>query len=72
MITKEKLPRKFILSRNNKEIELADPNENFSPDEVMAFYSNNYPELATSTIEGPKYSDDGLEYRFKTTVGTKG
>lgn len=72
MVKKEELVRKFILMRNNKEIELADPNRSFSPDAVMAFYSNSYPELTTSTVEGPTYRNDCLEFRFKTTVGTKG
>ena len=51
---------------------LADPNISFSPDEVMNFYSNTYPELTTSTVHGPEIDDDKAVYEFKTTVGTKG
>lgn len=53
-------------------LELSDPDINMSPDEVMSFYSNTYPELTTSTVQGPKVSDDKAEYEFKTVVGTKG
>jgi len=52
--------------------ELADPNIAMSPDDVMAFYSNTYPELTTSTVQGPKVMEDRIEYEFKTVVGTKG
>lgn len=51
---------------------LADPNPNMTPDEVMGFYSNQYPELTTSNVHGPKIKGDHAEYEFKTTVGTKG
>ena len=52
--------------------DLADPNPDFTPDEVMAFYSNTYPELTTSNVHGPRMVGDHAEYEFKTTVGTKG
>lgn len=53
-------------------IQLNDPDPNMTPDEVMAFYSNQYPELTTSNVHGPKMVDGHAEYEFKTTVGTKG
>ena len=52
--------------------ELADPNPDMSPDEVLNFYSNQFPELTTSNVHGPKIEDDHALYEFKTTVGTKG
>ncbi len=55
-----------------KERVLADPDPSMSPDEVMAFYSNQYPELTTSNVFGPKIENDNAVYEFKTTVGTKG
>ena len=55
-----------------KERVLADPDPSMSPDEVMAFYSNQYPELTTSNVFGPKIENDNAAYEFKTTVGTKG
>jgi len=52
---------------------LADPNTSMSPEEVISFYSNQFPQLTTSTIIGPVYSDDdSVEYEFKSAVGTKG
>lgn len=51
---------------------LSDPNPDLSPEQVMAFYSNQYPELTTSNVHGPKIEDDKAVYTFKTTVGTKG
>jgi len=62
------LKRKFILG----ETELADPNPQFTLEEVTAFYSVKNPELTTSTISGPKIEGDTAVYEFKTTVGTKG
>lgn len=63
-----KYPRVFKLKNQT----LADPNPSLSPDEVMAFYSNQYPELTTSNVFGPKIENDKAVYEFKTTVGTKG
>lgn len=53
-------------------VTLADPNPNFSPEEVMNFYSNQYSELTTSNVHGPIIEGDAAVYSFKTTVGTKG
>jgi PRTRC genetic system protein C len=61
-------PRVF----KHKEQMLPDPNPDLSPEEVMAYYSNQYPELTTSNVFGPKIENDTALYEFKTTVGTKG
>lgn len=55
-----------------KDRTLSDPNPAFSPEEVMSFYSNQFPELTTSNVFGPKIENDEAVYEFKTTVGTKG
>lgn len=55
-----------------KDRKLADPDPSMTPDEVMAFYSNQYPELVTSNVFGPKMEKDEAVYEFKTSVGTKG
>lgn len=55
-----------------KELLLDDPNTSLSPEEVMAYYSNQYPELTTSNVFGPKIENEQAVYEFKTTVGTKG
>lgn len=62
------LKREFKL----KDKKLPDPNPNLTPDEVMAFYSNQHPELVTSNVFGPTINGDVAVYEFKTTVGTKG
>ena len=31
-------------------VELADPSSNLSPEDVLGFYSNTYPELTTSNV----------------------
>jgi PRTRC genetic system protein C len=61
-------PRVF----KHKDLILPDPDDKMTPDEVMAFYSNQYPELTTSNVFGPKVENDQAVYEFKTTVGTKG
>lgn len=53
-------------------VKLQDPDRNMTPEEVLMFYSNQYPELVTSNVHGPEIKDDCAEYTFKTTVGTKG
>lgn len=64
--------RKFEFKKDGDTIKLDDPNPNFTPDEVMSFYANTYPELTTATVFGPKMENDVAQYEFKTTVGTKG
>lgn len=66
------LKRKFSFKKGNDTVELPDPNPEFSADEVMQFYSTQYSELTTSTVDGPKIKNDAAVYEFKTTVGTKG
>ena len=53
-------------------ITLADPNPDMTPEQVMGFYSNQYPELTTSNVHGPVIEGEEAVYTFKTTVGTKG
>lgn len=61
-------PRVF----KHKALTLPDPNPDLSPDEVMAYYSNQYPELTTSNVFGPTIENEQAVYEFRTTVGTKG
>jgi len=64
----EKLKRVF----KHKDKVLTDPDVSMSSDEVLEFYSNQYPELNNSKVSGPIAKDDVLEYEFSTSVGTKG
>ena len=66
------MKRVFKMRKNSQETVLDDPNVNMSPTEVLDFYSMNYPELTTATLQGPELEEDRAVYRFKTTIGTKG
>lgn len=66
------LKRKFTITKKGKDIELADPNPEMAPQEVIKFYSSEYPELTNATLSGPKVESGKAVYSFKTTVGTKG
>ena len=59
------MTRSFKFKKGTEYITLQDPDPNISPDMVMSYYSNMYPELTTATV-------DMTEYEFKTTIGTKG
>lgn len=66
------LERSFSFKKDKNDITLPDPDQSMTPDQVMGFYSNTYPELTTSTVHGPEIKDDKAIYTFKTTIGTKG
>lgn len=66
------IPRVFVLSQNGQDIRLSDPSGIFTPEQVMDFYSGTYPILTTAKIEGPEMTGDEIQYRFITTIGTKG
>ena len=66
------LVREFKFKKDGDTVTLPDPNPEFSVEEVMQFYSPQYPELTTANIEGPKVSGNAAVYQAKTTVGTKG
>jgi PRTRC genetic system protein C len=66
------LKRKFTIQKNGKDIDLADPNPEMSPQEVIKFYSSEYPELTNASVSGPKVEGTKAVYSFKTSVGTKG
>lgn len=71
LVTKN-VKRVFNITKSGTTTSLEDPNPDFTPEEVLNFYSNTYPELTTSTVTEPKVISDELVYEFKTTVGTKG
>lgn len=66
------IPRLFTFKKGNETVTLADPNPADTPETVMNYYSNMYPELTTATVHGPEIKEDKVEYEFKTTIGTKG
>lgn len=66
------LDREFIIHIDGKQARLTDPDPSRTPEQVMTFYSNQYPTLTTSTVHGPEIKGDKTVYEFKTTLGTKG
>ncbi len=71
-LTVKGMPRKFTFRHGNEIIVLNDPDPVQSPEQIMSFYSNTYPELTTATVHGPKIENDEAVYEFKTTIGVKG
>ena len=67
-----RLKREFKFKKDGTTVTLPDPNPEFSTDEVLRFYSGQYPELTTATLDGPKVEGKTAVYAVKTTVGTKG
>lgn len=72
MLITTTLQRAFYYNQDGQDIRLADPDASLSPEAVLNFYTNTYPPLVTSKIEGPEIEDDEVQYRFVTTIGTKG
>ncbi len=71
-LTINEMKRSFTFKKGTEMITLPDPNPADSPENVMSFYSNTYPELTIATVHGPIIKDDMAVYEFKTTIGTKG
>ena len=66
------MSRTFKFKKGTEYVTLQDPDPNLSPDMVMSYYSNFYPELTTATVHGPVIKEDKAVYEFKTTIGIKG
>lgn len=66
------LMREFHIDRKGETIKLPDPNPEFTPQEVMDFYSGTYAELTTASWNGPTISNDKRIYTFTTVIGNKG
>ncbi|MGN6435975.1 MAG: PRTRC system protein C [Agriterribacter sp.] len=66
------LKREFRFKKDGTEVTLPDPNPEFTTNEVLQFYSGQYPELTTATLDSPKIDGGKAVYAVKTTVGTKG
>ncbi len=72
MLVAKQLQRIFLYKVKDQEIKLSDPEQKLSPQAVMNFYANTYPELVTAKIDGPVIKDDEVQYKFVSTLGTKG
>jgi len=66
------MERSFTFKKGTETITLSDPNQSDTPEAVMSYYSNIYPELTTASVHGPEIKEDKAVYEFKTTIGTKG
>jgi PRTRC genetic system protein C len=66
------LPRVFLHKENGQEIRIADPNEQFTIADVQNFLAGTYPILTNAKIIGPEINNDEAQYRFESTMGTKG
>ncbi len=67
------LQRKFIIkNEDKKDIELKDPNPDMTPEEVIKFYSSEYPELTTASLSGPTVKGEVAVYSASAQIGTKG
>lgn len=72
MLEVKQLPRVFLFNNNSKELKLTDPDPSMNSDDVLNFYSTLYPVLTTAKVEGPRIEDDEVQFKFLTTIGTKG
>ena len=52
--------------------QLADPDDDLTPDQVRQVYANSNPALTNATIEGPEERDGNQVYKFVAAVRTKG
>lgn len=66
------LKRVFLHKENGQEIRLNDPNESFTVTDVQNFFAGTYPVLTNAKVIGPEIKDDEVQYRFESTMGTKG
>ena len=63
---------KLVREFKHGDITLQDPGEEMSKEDVLDFYSVQYPELTNSHVTGPTVIEDKLQFVFSTSVGTKG
>jgi PRTRC genetic system protein C len=66
------LEREFRFKQNGQEINLPDPDPGRSPEQVLQFYTYQYPELTTAKITNTEYEGNKIVYEVSTTFGVKG
>lgn len=72
MINTTKLQREFVFKNNGRDVVLTDPSAAFTPDQAINFYAGTYPVLTTAKLEKREIVGDKVQYRYGTTIGTKG
>jgi PRTRC genetic system protein C len=66
------LTRVFVFTQEGQEISLPDPNEKWTTQKVLDYYTGTYPILTTAKVAGGGIENDQMVYRFESTIGTKG
>ena len=59
-LLRNEMQRSFTFKKGTEMITLPDPNPNDSPESVMSYYSNIYPELTTATVSARPSRMTGL------------
>lgn len=72
MLRVNTLNRVFLFTEKGQDLKLSDPSGSFSPEAVLNFYAQTYPILTTARIDGPEIINDELQFKFVSTIGTKG
>ena len=62
-----KITREFVFDKQT----LPDPNPKFTVEQIIDFYSNQYPELTNASYE-EKREKDKITYTLTAIAGTKG
>lgn len=70
----KKLKRVFIMKGESgtDKVKLGDPSHLMSPEEVIDFYSNQYPKLQNSVVMPGLQRGDTMEFEIKDNFGPKG
>lgn len=53
-------------------LQLVDPGETLTPDQVRDLYSATYPEISNASVAGPKVEGNTHVYEFVRVVRDKG
>ena len=62
------VPRVF--KHNNETLD--DPNSEYTPEEVLKYYTIQHSNLTGAKVTGPVFENGKATYTFTTSVGTKG
>lgn len=64
--------RVFKFEKDGDTITLPDPNPDFTVEEVLRFYSGQYPQLTTASLTGPVIKNNKAVYQVEENFGTHG
>lgn len=56
----------------HKALTLPDPDPVMTPEKVLEYYANTYPELTVASVSGPEIKGTEAIYTFKVHLGEKG